>query len=503
MCGIIFTNIKSIKKNIFQKSTMEMIHRGPDNQSYLEINKFKFGHTRLSIQDLDTRSNQPMRINDYVIIFNGEIYNFNTLAKDHNLKVKTKSDTEVLLLMYIKYGSKCLKYFNGMFAFIIFNTKNEEFFVARDRLGIKPLYFYRNKNNFIFCSEIKPIKNLIKTSIDNFSIRQYKKFRMFLDNNTIYKEIKFFPQGYYFYKNKFTKYWDLDFDNKKNPNDAKLKFLINDAVKLRTISDVPMGTFISGGIDSTIISAIAKPNYLWSVGFKNFNEFKWCKIANQTIKSKINNIVVDPAKFKILTKQMIEKRSEPLCVPNEVLINILSKEAKNKNTVLLSGEGADEVFWGYDRIFRWAYSKNNNFSIKEFEELYCYGRNKDNDIMDYAYSLMEGKNTLEKVSYFFLKYHLHGLLRRLDNSTMLNSIEARVPFCDHRIVDYIHNASFKWKMGKGVKEPLKRIFRNKIPIEIINRKKVGFPVDMSQIFKSNNKKSFYDQWMEFNLKNFI
>ena len=99
MCGIIFTNIKSIQKNNFQKSTMEMVHRGPDNQSYLEINKFKFGHTRLSIQDLDTRSNQPMRINDYVIIFNGEIYNFNRLVKDHNLKVKTKSDTEVLLLM--------------------------------------------------------------------------------------------------------------------------------------------------------------------------------------------------------------------------------------------------------------------------------------------------------------------------------------------------------------------------------------------------------------------
>ncbi len=502
MCGIIFTNIKYIKKNIFQKSTMEMVHRGPDNQSYLEINKFKFGHTRLSIQDLDTRSNQPMRINDYIIIFNGEIYNFNRLVKDHNLKVKTKSDTEVLLLMYIKYGSKCLKYFNGMFAFIIFNTKNEEFFVARDRLGIKPLYFYRNKNNFIFCSEIKPIKNLIKTSIDNFSIRQYKKFRMFLDNNTIYNEIKFFPQGYYFYKNKFTKYWDLDFDYKKNPNDTKLKFLINDAVKLRTISDVPMGTFISGGLDSTIISAIAKPNYVWSVGFKNFNEFNWCNIANQKIKSKINNIIVDPKKFKNITKEMIEKRSEPLCVPNEVLINILSKEAKKKNTVLLSGEGADEVFWGYDRIFRWAFNKKRNFSIKEFEEIYCYGTNKDNDIMDFAYSLMKGKNALDKISYFFLKYHLHGLLRRLDNSTMLNSIEARVPFCDHRIVEYVHNSSFKWKMGENVKQPLKRIFADKIPKKIINRKKIGFPVDLGQIFKNSKKKNFYDQWMEFNLEKF-
>lgn len=503
MCGIIFTNIKSIKKKSFQKSTMQMLHRGPDNQSYLEINKFKFGHTRLSIQDLDTRSNQPMQINDYVIIFNGEIYNFNRLVKDHNLKVSTKSDTEVLLLMYIKYGSKCLKYFNGMFAFIIFNKKNEEFFVARDRLGIKPLYFYRNKNNYIFCSEIKPIKDLIKTSIDNFSIRQYKKFRMFLDNNTIYKEIKFFPQGNYFYKNKFNKYWDLNFDIKQNPNDTKLKFLINDAIKLRKISDVPMGTFISGGLDSTIISTIAKPSYVWSVGFKDYNEFKWCKLANQKIKSKINNIAVNPLDFKSITNKMIDKRAEPLCVPNEVLINILSQEAKKKNTVLLSGEGADEVFWGYDRIFRWAHSKKKNFSIKEFEKHYCYGTNKDDGVLEFALSLMKGRTVLEKISFFFLKYHLHGLLRRLDNSTMLNSIEARVPFCDHRLVEYVHNASFEWKMGNSIKQPLKRIFKNKIPEKIINRKKIGFPVDLSKIFNKSSKKNFYDQWMEFNLKKFI
>ena len=124
-------------------------------------------------------------------------------------------------------------------------------------------------------------------------------------------------------------------------------------------------------------------------------------------------------------------------------------------------------------------------------------------MMDYAYSLMKGKSALEKVSFFFLKYHLHGLLRRLDNSTMINSVEARVPFCDHRIVEYVHNASFDWKMSKNIKQPLKRIFKNDLPKEIINRKKIGFPVDLSKIFKLKKKQSFYDQWIEFNLENLI
>ena len=330
MCGIIFTNMKSVQKKDFEKSILDMKHRGPNNQSYLEFEDFKLGHTRLSIQDLDVRSNQPMKIGNFIIIFNGEIYNFKKLIKDHNLKVKTTSDTEVLLLMYIKYGSKCLKYFNGMFSFIILNTETKNFFVARDRLGIKPLYYYQKGNKFIFCSEINAIKNLISTSIDKFAVRQYKKFRMFLNNSTIYKEIKFFPQGKFYFKNKIVKYWDLNFNYKKKPEDKKLKFLIKDSIKLRTISDVPMGTFISGGLDSTIISKVAKPNYVWSVGFKNFNEFKWCKIANRKTNSKINNIIVDPKKFKGIAKEMIKKRAEPLCVPNEVLINILSKKAKKK-----------------------------------------------------------------------------------------------------------------------------------------------------------------------------
>ena len=195
---------------------------------------------------------------------------------------------------------------------------------------------------------------------------------------------------------------------------------------------------------------------------------------------------------------MIKQRKEPLSVPNEVLIYLMTKNVKKLNTVILSGEGADELFLGYDRIFNWAYN-TDSLSLIEFDKFYCYGSNPDDEVLDFALEGLPGETVFEKIAYFFQIYHLKGLLRRVDNSTMLCSVEARVPFVDHRLVELIAGTPFEWRMGPRIKEPLKRIYKNLIPDEVINRKKIGFPVPLKNIFE-NKKSKPMDSWMDFNIK---
>lgn len=501
MCGILAVFNSKRNLNELKQAQYEMIHRGPDYQSSKNFNsKIFLGHNRLSILDLNPRSNQPFTKNELTIVFNGEIYNYKELIVEHNLDVFTSSDTEVILMMFKKYGSEMLKFFNGMFAFIIYNKKTNNFFVARDRLGIKPLYFYQSGKEWIFSSEIAPLQKIINSSLDEFGLRQYKKLRMTLKGYTIYKDIKMFPPAHYQFNGKLKKYWSLNNDEKKPPDDEHLEWLVKDAVEIRKRSDVPVGSYLSGGLDSTILSYLLKPEFTWTVGFKEMNEFKWSEKANENLNSIHRKIIVNINDFKNIATKMIEKRLEPLSVPNEVLIYLMTLEVKKENTVVLSGEGADELFWGYDRIFKWAHN-SNYFDIKEFDKHYSYGSHIDNEVLDFATNDLPGDSVESKIGYFFQIYHLHGLLRRLDNSTMLCSVEARVPFVDHRLVELLSGQPFNWKMGNSFKEPLKRIFQNLIPIDIINRKKVGFPVPLNMIYdkSKNSTNSPMDNWLSFNL----
>lgn len=504
MCGIfaIINKEQCIDMRQAKKAAQLMSHRGPDYFGFKAISKnIIFAHNRLSIIDLNERSNQPFIKNDLCIIFNGEIYNYKELILEHKLRISTESDTEVLLLMYEKYGKDSLKYLNGMFSFIIYNLSDKTLFVARDRLGIKPLYYAETNDGIIFASEIAPILEVINDkSLDEFGIRQYRKFRMIIKGDTVYKNIKMFPAAHYFRNQYFYKYWDVDFSPQKAPSYEKLKALLSDACLIRTRADVPVGSYLSGGIDSTILSYISKPEYTWTVGFKEMNEFKWAEIANSNLQSKLHKTLVNKEEFINTTIQMVKKRKEPLSVPNEVLIYLMTQDVKKRNTVVLSGEGADELFWGYDMIFKWANS-TEKLQINDFDKYYCYGSHHDDEIIDYALNDLPGEKVLDKIAYFFQIYHLHGLLRRLDNSTMFCSVEARVPFVDHRLVEMMAGVSFEWKMGDSVKYPLKKIFKNIIPAKIIKREKVGFPVPLKLIFSLNTKNTTpFDDWLAFNLK---
>ncbi|MFX0132889.1 MAG: asparagine synthase (glutamine-hydrolyzing) [Candidatus Hodarchaeota archaeon] len=497
MCGLLFSKGK-IDRKLFEDSLSLMRHRGPDFSSTLFIDDISMGHNRLSIIDLNPRSHQPFRYKNYIIIFNGEIYNYKELITDHKLMPKTTSDTEVILLMYEKYGYKCLDYFNGMFAFVIYNSERKEIFAARDRLGIKPLYMRTCCENTFFSSEIAPLLKIKSSDLDDFAFRQYRKLRMTIKGYTFYKDIKMFPPGHYYLNGKLSRYWELDTTSKQSPSDEELEWLIMDSVKLRKRSDVPLGSYLSGGLDSTILSALLKPTHTWTVGFESLNEFMWSELANSKLDTKHHKIVVDKYEYLKTTENMIRRRMEPLSVPNEVLIYIMTKEVKKYNTVILSGEGADELFWGYDRIFKWAY-KAKELNINEFDAKYCYGTNNDVEILAFALEDLPGKNVIDKIAYYFQIIHLQGLLRRLDNSTMLCSVEARVPFVDHRLVELLAGTSYEYRMGKSIKEPLKRIYRNLIPEEIINREKVGFPVPLNEIFSSKNNTTPMDNWLLFNI----
>jgi len=458
-------------------------------------------HNRLSIIDLNERSNQPFISGNFEMIFNGEVYNYKELICEHSIVVKTTSDTEVVLEMYKKYGHKCLDFFNGMFAIIIYNTKTKDVFIARDRLGIKPLYYYNKGEEWLFSSEIAPIQDLVNSKLDEFGIRQYRKLRMTIKGYTIYEDIKMFPPGSYYLNGNINKYWDLDYSSKPIPDDEKVKYLIEDSVEIRKRSDVPVGSYLSGGLDSTILSYLLHPQDTWTVGFDELNEFEWGTLANSKLESNHYQIHVNKEQFLESAKWMVEKRREPLSVPNEVLIYLMTKKVKKKNTVVLSGEGADELFWGYDRIFKWANSIKN-IEVSEFDKYYCYGSNIDDEVLDFALEGVPGSKPVEKIGYYFQIHHLQGLLRRLDNSTMLCSVEARVPFVDHRLIDCLAGVPFVWKMGDSFKEPLKRIFKNLIPIEIINRKKIGFPVPLDIIFSEMfANESPMDKWLLFNLEN--
>ena len=335
---------------------------------------------------------------------------------------------------------------------------------------------------------------------DDIGLRQYRKLRTFFNGRTAYSGIRMFPAAHYMLSGKIYRYWQLSDGEQDPPDDEELRELIESSVSYRCISDVSVGSFLSGGLDSTIIAGLAEKPHTWVVGFSEENEFNWAKCASDRFKSIHTEVQINEEEFVDIAKEMIRERREPLSVPNEVLLYKMTHEVKRKNTVVLSGEGADELMYGYDRIFRWA--ETNAWDLREFNKMYSYGTNDDLEIVEDAVSpFVHYGKAIKIVSAFFQIAHLHGLLRRLDNSTMRCSVEARVPFVDHRLVERMSGVcfSYRMKMGRG-KAPLKRVFSDIVPHKIRDREKVGFPVVLDNIpFKNISGKSGMDVWLKFNL----
>lgn len=350
--------------------TLSLSHRGPDDYGFYLNENIGLGHRRLKIIDLDT-GKQPIYNENrkYPIIFNGEIYNFLELKRDlisKGHKFSTKTDTEVIVHLYEEEKENCLNYLRGMFAFAIWDDEKKELFFARDRLGKKPFYYYLDNNRFIFASEIKAIlKNDISLQADKDAILDFFKYQFIPSPRTIYREIKKLPPAHFgkVGENLFSirRYWDIPIKNdffkgrKLASIEEELESHLVEATKIRLISDVPLGAFLSGGLDSSLIVALMKKNSnsevkTFSIGFKekSYDESLFSAKASQTIKTKHKKYDVEYKIYEIL-QSIVNQFDEPFGDSSAIPTYYLSKYTKENVTVALSGDGGDELFGGYMR----------------------------------------------------------------------------------------------------------------------------------------------------------
>lgn len=370
MCGI--CGIFDIKnKELYQpenkiKEMMKIIkHRGPDESGcFINKNKFiAFGHNRLSIIDIKS-GQQPMKSNKNIITYNGEIYNYQDFQKNFN-NLKTNSDTEIILKMYEKHSFDCISYFKGMFSFAIWDERKNILFCAVDRFGIKPFYYTIKNNIFYFASEIKSLLPFIETEIDEDGLKDYIFFQYVLGEKTLFKNVKRLMPGHFIIiKNgniQITKYWEnlykIDDNHTEKYFVEKLDYLLNETIKLHTIGDVDIGGYVSGGIDSGIVSSISSKYRNNFIGFTGkfsqygdlFDESKYAKIISSQNNFPLIEIDITYDDFVNNIEDVIYYLDYPVAGPGSFSQYIVSKEASKHRKVVLGGQGGDEIFGGYVR----------------------------------------------------------------------------------------------------------------------------------------------------------
>ena len=362
MCGHVSIYYKnSNKKADIESLAQKLNHRGPDYTGIYKSDKVELAFKRLSIIDVENGS-QPLEKEDKVIIFNGEIYNHENLRNElmkKGYKFNTKCDTEVLLASYIQYKEKCLDKLRGMFSFLIYDEGDNTLFGARDHFGIKPLYYIEEKDFIAFSSEYKAIMSLLeKLSLNEKSLQSYLSFQYVPLTDTMIQNIKLVPPGHSFTvkdnKLSFNKYYKVDFIRNKDISAKDVRDVVMDSIKQHMISNVEVGTFLSGGIDSTIVASVASqinPNIKsFSIGFgvEGYDELEVAKRSADAIGIENIAITVTQDEYIKALPKVFYHLDDPVADPSEVGIYFLSKEARKHAKVVLSGEGADELFGGYN-----------------------------------------------------------------------------------------------------------------------------------------------------------
>ena len=589
ICGVIdFHKRRQITLKMIVDMTTSLRHRGPDAEGYLVGGNSSYtpiyrpsdfaatrksqpfdvalGHRRLSIIDLST-GHQPMTNEDGTIwiIFNGEIYNYQQLRaellqKGHQFK--TNSDTEVIIHTYEEYGEDCPIHLNGMFAFAIWDTKREKLFLARDRVGIKPLVYTEVNGFFLFGSELKSVlaSGLIKPETDNVALHHYLTYQYVPPPMTMFKGIQKIPPGYFliYANNKITlkQYWDVTFEDKLDKGiefyKSRIRELLEDSVKIRLMSDVPLGAFLSGGIDSsTVVAMMSQASKesvkTFSIGFeeKSYNEVDYARIIAKKFQTDHHEFIVTPQDMLGSLPTLIEQFDEPFADSSAIPTFMVSKLARQHVTVVLSGDGGDEIFAGYPRyqlmrllmavnimpkrlnetlfpafrrILKIMPKRYNNLSQRlarnlilalksdlekffyivssfkpeakqqlysaDFTQAICHNREIDffNDTLKHCHV----KDFINKLLFLEFKTFLtNDILVKVDITSMANSLEVRVPILDHRIVEFMATVPFKYKFsGLTTKYILKKLLTDLLPKEILYRKKKGFHVPIREWFRN-------------------
>ncbi len=542
MCGIITIKGNHFDDAIIDKMLMTLRHRGPDEQKFSKIGDTILGQARLAIVDLSA-GNQPMRDNTkpITIVFNGEIYDYKTQKvelekKGH--KFKTQSDTEVILKAYIEYGTKCLDYIDGMFAFAIWDEEKNQMFIARDRFGKKPFYYSFIDGAFIGASEIKAIfaSNKIKGKIDPQALYDYLHYGYIGPDKTIYSNISTLLPGHALLlkddKLEIWKYWDIKkVENRDSYDQAKIQIekLFAEASRKRMVADVEIGSLLSGGVDSTLTTLYAQkyssfPIKTFSVGYEgNKNELPFAIEASKRIGTDHYSLPINSDLTQSLL-DIISYMDEPHGDNSNFPQHLISKLASSKVKVALTGDGADELFMGYgwyqkkmhiprwrlDLIFKDAFAIQQKmitmFDDKEINKLVKSGVNKNEN---YLKAILRGvKDPIDKINIFDLKFYLPGqLLSKIDRTSMMNSLEVRSPFLDTRLAEYVYNLPSSYKFSKNQnKIILKDILADTFPHDFVYRRKQGFgaPIKdwlkqdkMRQLIKANllDKQAFISNYL--------
>jgi asparagine synthase (glutamine-hydrolysing) len=579
MCGITGKVNLSHENHIntfeLKEMTDSLYHRGPDDEGFYVNKNIGLGFRRLSIIDLKT-GHQPLSNEDESIwiVFNGEIYNYQELQEKlikqgHNFT--TKSDTETIVHLYEQYGTNCVDFLEGMFAFAIWDNNKKQLFCARDRFGIKPFYYYLDDQKFVFGSEIKAIlkSKCIDKSLSFDALDSYFTYGYITSNLSIYLKIKKLQPAHYLlvsFKNipsiEIKRYWDICFDPDYSKTESQwseeIKCCLSETVKSHMISDVPIGAFLSGGIDSSSVVAMmaknsTRPIKTFSIGFKEqrFNELKYAREIAAKYGTEHYEQIVEPESISLLPK-LVNAYDEPFADSSAIPTYYVTKLAREFVTVALSGDGGDELFAGYDDYskFKKLHSFPLNFNAAEINKFiwgnihqlipqtmkgkgltYFLSQNKkhvgayiskwttnerkeliinNGKVIDYRNGselykaeLLKRKKThdfLTNLQYLDINtYLVDDILTKVDRASMLNSLEVRVPLLDHKFAELTFKIPSGLKLkGDSKKYIFKESMKDLLPESIFKHPKQGFSVPISIWFKEDLKEYLNDTLLSSN-----
>lgn len=554
MCGIVGFIDKSTNKKKTIKNMADLIeHRGPDSSGFYTDDDVAFGFRRLSIIDLSEGS-QPIynEKEDKLIFFNGEIYNYQEIKKELLKKkhvFKTNTDTEVILHGYEEYGKDILNKLRGMFAFIIYDIKNKELFGARDFYGIKPFYYYKKEDEFIFGSEIKSFlahPNFHK-ELNEEMLEKYLTFQYSVGEDSFFKNVYKLKPGHCFtYKNneiKIEKYYELKFSPDENKTLEELqkgiREVIDDSIKAHKVSDVEVGSFLSSGVDSSLIATLSEVDKTFTVGYeeKKYSEIDYAKDLSEKINVEHITKKISKEEYFSNFSKIQYYMDEPLADPSAIALYFVANLASKHVKVALSGEGSDEIFGGYNiyhepysvswyykipypirrligmivypfrhhRGFNFLYRRSRKledryignafmFEPQEIKKILSY-ETHDIDYRDITapyYEKVEEEDDVTKMQYIDFNLWLVGdILLKADKMSMANSLEVRVPYLDRILFDYAKNIPTKYKIKDNqTKYAFRKVAHEVLEDKFANKKKLGFPVPIREWIKDDK---YYNQ----------